>query len=253
MDHLQKIRTSAELNFWPRVPTDDEMIAAIRTTLVKNGMEDGVHIRIMLTAGNQRTASMDIACVVDEAGKPSAPRLIIAPEYRAAVYDTNGISAITSRFLRAGPETVDQRSHDNKKKASGRACYAAKRRADTTALMYDAQGFLAEAFASHVAVIRSGILLTPRIRCCPEGITRRVILELCAASGIDAEEADISSGHVQDADELFIMGTMSGPVAITQLDDRPVGNGQVGPLTKQICDLYAAALLDESQSYAILA
>lgn len=253
MDHLEKIRRSAELNFWPRIPSDDEMIAAIRATLFKNRMEDGVHIRIMLTAGNQLTASMDIASVVDEEGKPSQPRLIIAPEYRTAVYDTNGISAITSSVLRAGPETVDQRSHDNNQNASARACHEAKQRGVTTALMYDAQGFLAEASASHVAIVRSGRLFTPRIRCCPEGVTRRVILELCTSNGIHAEEADISSADVRDADELFIMGTMSGPVAVMTLDGHPVGDGRIGPVTRRLCDLYATAMLDESQSYPILA
>jgi branched-chain amino acid aminotransferase len=253
MDHLQKIRRSAELNFWPRIPSDDEIIAAIRATLIKNGMEDGVHIRIMLTAGNQLTASMDLANVVDDEGQPSTPRLIIAPEYRTAVYDASGISAITSSYLRAGSETVDQRSHDNNQNASARACYEAKQSGVTTALMYDAQGFLAEAFASHVAIVRDGRLFTPRVRCCPEGVTRRVMLELCSANGIDAEEADISSAEVQDADELFIMGTMSGPVAVTKLDGHPVGDGRIGPVTTRIYDLYAAATMDEGQSYPILA
>ena len=253
MDHLEKIRRSAELNFWPRIPADDEIIAAIRATLIKNGMQDGVHIRIMLTAGNQLTASMDIGSVVDDEGHPSRPRIIIAPEYRTAVYDTSGISAITSSFLRAGPETVDQRSHDNNQNASARACHQAKQHGVTTALMYDAQGFLAEAFASHVAIVRNGTLLTPRIRCCPEGVTRRVILELCTAHDIPAEETDIDEAAVQAADELFIMGTMSGPVAVRTLDGRPVGDGQVGPVTRRLYDLYAAAMLDESQRYPVLA
>ena len=250
-DHLNKIRHAAELNFWPRIPTDDEWITAIRATLLCNGMVDGVHIRIMLTAGNQLTASMDLGSVVDDEGRPSQPRMIIAPEYRSAVYDSSGISAITSSFLRAGPDTVDQRSHDNNQNASARACNEARQRRVTTAFMYDAQGFLAEAFASHVVIVRNGTLFTPLVRCCPEGVTRRVILELCVANGIVAEETDISRSEVGEADEIFIMGTMSGPVAVTTLDGRPVGDGRAGPVTKRLYDLYAAALTDECQSYAI--
>jgi branched-chain amino acid aminotransferase len=251
-NHLDKIRHSAELNFWPQIPSHDQIIDAVRATLIKNGMEDGVHIRIMLTAGNQLTASMDIATVISDDGQPSAPRIIIAPEYRSAVYDVNGISAITSSFLRAGPETVDQRSHDNNQNASARACHEAKQQGTTTALMYDAQGFLAEAFASHAAIIRDGQLFMPRVRCCPEGVTRQVILELCSANGIDAQEADISKAEVQAADELFIMGTMSGPVAVTELDGRPVGDGKIGPVTRGLYDLYGNAILDPDQSYPIL-
>ena len=215
-------------------------------------MEDGVHIRIMLTAGNQRTASMDLASVVDEHGEPSEPRLIIAPEYRGTVYDPSGISAITSSYLRPGPEMVDQRSHDNNQNASARACYEAKRSGATTALMYDAQGHLAEAFASHAAIVREGKVLTPCVRCCPEGVTRRVILELCAKHGIDAAEADLSHDDVAAADELFIMGTMSGPVPVTTLDARSVADGKIGPVTRRLRDLYQAALLDPDESYPIL-
>jgi branched-chain amino acid aminotransferase len=75
MDHLDKIRHSAELNFWPRIPSNKQIIDAARATLIQNKMEDGVHVRIMLTAGNQRTASVDIASVVDDDGQPSAPRI----------------------------------------------------------------------------------------------------------------------------------------------------------------------------------
>jgi branched-chain amino acid aminotransferase len=252
MDHLAKIRHSADLNFWPVIPTDQQIIDAIRATLIQNKMEDGVHVRIMLTAGNQRTASVDIASVVDSGGQPSDPRIIIAPEYRSAVYDTEGVSAITSSFLRPGPEMVDQRSHDNNQNASARACHEAKQKGATTSLMYDAQGFLAETFASHAAIVTGGKLQMPRVRCSPEGVTRRVILELCAAHGIDAEEADLSKEQVCDANELLILGTMSGPIGVTQLDGTPVGSGAVGPVTRQLYDLYSAAMVDPQQGYAIL-
>lgn len=252
-DHLDKIRHSAELNYWPIIPDDAELIAAIRATLRHNNMRDGVHVRIMLTAGTQITASMDIAAVVDEFGMPSKPCIIIAPEYRDAVYDAvGGISAISSRLLRPGPETVDQRSHDNNQNASSRACIEAKRAGAVTALMYDQSGFLAEAFASHAAIVRDGCLLTPFVRACPDGVTRKVIFELCAAHGIAAREADLTPADVAGADELMILGTMSGPVAVTSLDGQSIGSGKIGPVTRQLSGLYAAAQLDPNQGVALI-
>lgn len=251
-DHLHKIRHSAELNFWPNIPSDDTIVAAIRATLVRNKMTDGVHVRVLLTAGNQFTASMDLAAVTDDFGVPSAPRLIVAPEYRDAVYDAaGGISAITSSLLRPGPEMVDQRSHDNNQNASARACYEAKSTGATTALMYDRDGFLAEAFASHAAVIKDGRLLTPHVRACPDGVTRRVIMELCATNAIEAAEADLTQADVAAADELMILGTMSGPVAVTALDGAAVGDGAIGPLTQRLSALYQATMQDPAQGVAI--
>lgn len=252
-EHLEKIRHSAELTYWPIIPTDGEIIHAVRTTLERNQMIDGVHVRIMLTAGTQITASMDIAAVCDEFGVPSAPRIIVAPEYRSAVYDSaSGIAAITSRLIRPGPESVDQRSHDNNQNASSRACSEAKQAGVTTALMYDADGHLAEAFASHAAIVKNGELLTPHVRACPEGVTRKVVLELCEAQGIRAREKDITAEEVAQADELMVLGTMSGPVPVVSLDGKPVGVGRKGPITERLEALYAQAQNDPKQGFAIL-
>jgi len=255
-DHLDKIRHSAQLNLWPLIPDDKQIIDAVRETLLRNSMRDGVHVRIMLTAGTQITASMDIASVCDEFGQPSSPRIIIAPEYRDAVYHSQfgpggGIAAMTSTLLRPGPDMVDQRSHDNNQNASSRACSEAKSAGVTTSLMYDGEGFLAEAFASHAAIVKNNRLLTPFVRACPDGVTRKVVLELCATLGIAAEEANLTREQVRDADELMILGTMSGPVPVLSLDGAPVGEGSAGALTQQLTKSYVAELNNPAQGFDI--
>ncbi len=247
--HLDKIIHSAELNHFPDIPTQAAFIDAIRETLIRNRMYDGVHVRILLTAGDQVTASMDLAAVVDWDGRPSKPRIIVMPEYRGDVYATDGISLITSSFKRPGPDMVDQASHDNNQNASSRALFEAKSAGATSSLMYDNDGFLAEAPASHAAIITNGRLKTPFVRCNPPGITRKVILAVCEANDIPAEEADLTREEVAAADEIILMGTMSGPVGATSLDGVPVGNGAVGPITRQLAELYRAALNDPANGY----
>lgn len=253
-EHLDKIRDSAELNHFPIIPPHDEFIDAIRETLIKNNMTDGVHVRVVLTAGDQITASMDLGAVINWDGTLSKPRIIIMPEYRDMVYDAaNGISLMTSSFKRPSPDTVDQTSHDNNQNASWRALHEAKQAGKTSSLMYDPNGFLAEAPASHVAIIKSGMLRTPHVRCCPPGVTRKVILELCNSNGIPAEEADITPDEVRVADEIFLMGTMSGPVGAVEIDGRAVGRGKVGDVTLRLYELYKQALVDPSQGFDIFA
>ena len=120
---------------------------------------------------------------------------------------------------------------------------------DTTrhALISSPQGYLAEAFASHAAVVKDGVLRTPFVRCCPDGVTRRVVLELCKAEGIEAHEANLTRNDVAGADELLVLGTMSGPVPVTRLDGIAVGDGRVGPLTTRLSVLYQQAQLDPQQ------
>ena len=251
-DHLDKIRHSAELNRFPAIPDDSALIDAIRTTLARNRMFDGVHVRVLLSAGNQISASMDLAALIDWDGVVSTPRLIVMPEYRSNVYNaTDGIRLITSSLKRPGPDTVDQTSHDNNQNASSRALAEAKQAGATSALMYDPDGFLAEAPASHVGLVIDGELLTPHVRCCPPGVTRRVLLELAASHGLPAREADLSAAEVARAQEVFLMGTMSGPVGAIALDGRPVGDGTVGPVTRRLTAWYEQALTDPGQGTAL--
>ena len=76
-----------------------------------------------------------------------------------------------------------------------------------------------------------------------------MILAVCEANGIPAEEADLTREEVTAADEIFLMGTMSGLVGATSLDGMPVGNGALGSITRQLAELYRAALNDPANGY----
>ena len=251
-DHLDKIRHSAEINFFPDIPSDEVIIDAVRETLAYNQMNDGVHVRILVTPGTQVTASMDIAAIIDWQGEPSEPQVIVMPEYRGGVYDSQtGIDLVTSSFKRPGPDTVDQTSHDNNQNASSRALAEAKRLGATSALMYDPEGYLAEAPASHVASVKDGRFLTPHVRCCPPGVTRQVLLEACTILGVESCEADLTSENIEQADEIMLLGTMSGPVGAVTIDQKQVGSGVVGPVTRRLQHQYQQMLMDPQQGYAI--
>ena len=251
-DHLDKIRHSAEINFFPDIPSDEIIIDAVRETLAYNQMTDGVHVRILVTPGTQVTASMDLAAIIDWQGEPSEPQVIVMPEYRGGVYDSQaGIALVTSSFKRPGPDTVDQTSHDNNQNASSRALAEAKRLGATSALMYDPEGYLAEAPASHVAIVKDGRFLTPHVRCCPPGVTRQVLLEACANLKIESCEADLTPRDIEQADEIMLLGTMSGPVGAVSLDQKPVGGGAVGPVTRQLQHQYQQMLMDPHHGYPI--
>ena len=76
--------------------------------------------------------------------------------------------------------------------------------------MLDGDGFLAETHASHVAIVEGGRFYTPFVRCCPPGVTRKVLLEYCCKKGgILGREDDITVERLMNADEVLIMGTVS--------------------------------------------
>jgi branched-chain amino acid aminotransferase len=86
--------------------------------------------------------------------------------------------------------------------------------------------------------VRQNAVATSRVVACPAGITRSTVLEICAAEKIAAREADLPLEEFYLADEVFCSGTMGELAGVTKIDGRTIGNGEVGPMTKRLSELY---------------
>ncbi len=108
------------------------------------------------------------------------------------------------------------------------------------ALVLDANGHLAEGSAENVFMVRDGVALTPSVTDnVLEGITRRTMIELLRREvGIEVIERTIDRTEIYVADEAFLCGTGVQIVAITEVDHRPIGSGQMGPVTAKLRELY---------------
>ena len=113
------------------------------------------------------------------------------------------------------------------------------------ALMLDTRGFVAETNATHVFIVRDEELATPRTVACPEGITRATVFEICAAEKIGCTETDLALEDVYSAAEMFCTGTMGELAGVLKVDDRTIGKGTVGSMTKRLSDLYAKRTASE--------
>ena len=100
-------------------------------------------------------------------------------------------------------------------------------------------GIVAEATASNVMLIRSGTLMTPEsnFRILP-GVTRKIILDIAKKQGINVSEQPIECKELFQADELFLVGTTIEVVPVISVDQKPIGTGSPGPLTKKIILCY---------------
>jgi branched-chain amino acid aminotransferase len=164
--------------------------------------------------------------------------LIVLAEHKAPVYDTGGLSLVTAATRRPSPDVLDPKIHHNNLINSILAKIEANVAGADDALMLDGRGFVAETNATNLFAVVSGVLVTPRAVACPEGITRATVLRLCASHGIAAEERDVSLAEFHAAQEVFCTGTMGEIAGVTSIDGRPIGDGDVGPLTRRIAVLY---------------
>jgi len=120
------------------------------------------------------------------------------------------------------------------------------------ALMLDTRGFVAETNATNVFIVRNAELATSRVVACPEGITRATVIEICAAKKIPCKETDLTLDDVYGADEMLCTGTMGELAAVTKVDNRVIGDGRVGPITKRLSDLYTQRTASEGVQVADL-
>ena len=232
VEHLDRLKASAQALAFAVIPSHEEIIGEVRRTLEANGMRDGVHIRLSLTRGVKITSGMDPRL------NQSGPTLIVLAEYKAPVYQTDGLSLITSSIRRFPPDCLDPKIHHGNLLQSILAKTEANAAGADDALMLDRSGFIAETNATHIFLVKNGAVLTGHTHACPEGITRQVVLELCAAHGIESDVRNLSLAEAYSADEMFCTGTMGELAGVTWLDGRTIGDGRIGPMTQRLGKLY---------------
>ena len=234
-EHLDRLHRSATALSFPEIPSREKIIKEIKRTLAANKMHDGVHIRLTLTRGVKITSGMDPR--LNQGG----PTLIVLAEHKAPVYAKTGLTLITSKIRRPPPEILDPKIHHANLLNSILAKLEANNVGADDALMLDMHGFVAETNATHVFIVCNNELATSRVVACPEGITRATVLEICAAEKIPCVETDLSLVDVYGADEMFCTGTMGELAGVIKVDDRIIGDGRVGLMTKRLSVRYAQA------------
>jgi branched-chain amino acid aminotransferase len=231
-EHLERLRHSALALAFVQIPDAAAITTEIRRTLAANAMTDGVHIRLTLTRGVKITSGMDPR--LNQAG----PTLIVLAEHKPPVYGTTGLTLKTAAIRRFPPDCLDPKIHHNNLLQSILAKIEANVAGADDALMLDTRGFIAETNATHVFVVERGVVRTPTTAACPEGITRATVLDLCAAHDIPHQVTDLSLSEAYRADEAFCTGTMGELAAVTTIDGRTIGDGQVGATTRRLSALF---------------
>lgn len=107
------------------------------------------------------------------------------------------------------------------------------------ALMLDCEGYVAEASSANFFMIRDGVIITPPADNCLEGITRASVMKLAEDAGYTVIQRRITRDEVYIADEAFLTGTAVEITPIREVDDRPIGEGKVGPITLKLKEIFA--------------
>jgi branched-chain amino acid aminotransferase len=147
----------------------------------------------------------------------------------------NGIRVKISSFIRPHANATMVRSKTTANYANS---LLAKREAlkdgYDEAILLDIDGYVAEGSGENVFMVRKGLIKTPPLTSILEGITRDTIMQLAAERGIRLVEERFTRDELYIADEAFFSGTAAEITPIREVDNRQIGKGEPGPVTKEL-------------------
>ena len=232
--HLKRLRASAG-HIHLDVPFGDAtLLRWIEETMAAAGDLSEAYIRILLTRG--------VGELTYELSATPTPSLVIivksADEPSARVTE-EGIKIALVSIMRNHPASVNPLIKSNNLLNNALAMQEAHRRAGEEALMCNYRGELSECSQSNFFLVRGGVALTPKSAAgLLEGVTRAFLFEVGREIGIEVREDTLYPADLDTADEIFITSTTRELSPVVRVDDRVIGTGRPGPVTRALLDGY---------------
>ncbi len=236
-EHLERLYDSAKAIALEIPLSLEQMTEAVQRTVQVNNKKEG-YIRLIVTRG---AGSLGI-----DPRKTTDPQVIVIVDdislYPPELYE-NGLDIITSSFVRNHPNALNPRIKSLNYLNNILAKVEAVRAGCLEALMLNVNGEVAEATADNVFVVKRGVLKTPPTSAgILEGVTRNFVLELARDAGVPTQEVTLIRHDVYCADECFLTGTGAEIIPVVKCDDRVIGSGKPGPITRRLRERFHQAV-----------
>lgn len=244
--HIDRLFDSAKYIQLEMPLPRDELVEAILATLRRNQLKDA-YIRVVVTRGSGDLGIDPTSCkratvfVVAEpamsilgAKSPKIHNLIIASVRRDSVdatsHEVKSLNYLNSVMARLEANNV--RAND--------------------AIMLDSRGFVSEASATNIFMVKERRVFTPATSSgILHGITRAVIIRLCSDLGFDLAERDVTPFELTTSDEVFQAGTKGEIIAVGTINGQRIGSGGVGPITRRLYQEFARFVQRKDQGTPI--
>jgi len=246
-EHIDRLYYSARAIMLEIPLTKEEMMKAVLETLRRNNLKDA-YIRLVVTRGKG-----DLGLDPRKCPKPS---VIIITVPLLQLYDEKkrekGMSMIVS-WVRRDP--VDATTHEIKSLNYLNSILAkieANNAGADEAIILDTNGFICEATAENIFIVKDGKIITPPSTSGPlPGITASVVKEIAQDMGYQVIEKGITVAELYGADEAFVTGTAAEIMPIREVNKRRIGEGRMGPITRKILERFREYVKDPRNGVAI--
>ncbi|MCK4753385.1 MAG: branched-chain-amino-acid transaminase [Planctomycetes bacterium] len=227
--HIRRLYESAKAIRLDIPMGKDELANAIKKTTEANNITDG-YIRLIVTRGTGNLGLNPFVCK-DSVVIIIADKIQLYPE---ELYET-GMKIVSAATVRNHPLAIPAQSKNLNYLNNIIAKIEALDKGVPEAIMYNHQGYVAEATGDNVFIVRDGIVYTPPAEAgALEGITRNLVIKLAKEQGIQVIEKNLTRFDLYVCDELFLTGTAAEVIGVVEIDGRLIGQGTPGPITKML-------------------
>lgn len=228
-EHLDRLWESAKA-IWLQIPmTKEAMGQAIYEALKINNISDG-YIRLVVTRG-AGTLGLDPNRTAD-------PQVIIIADkialYPPEMYE-QGLKIITVSVVRNHAAALSPRIKSLNYLNNILAKIEGLNAGCVEALMLNTKGEVAECTGDNIFLVRGGELLTPPLEAgILDGITRQAVIDIARRAKMTVREIPLTKHDVYIAEECFLTGTAAEVIPVVKVDDREIGSGKPGPITRDL-------------------
>ncbi len=232
-EHLTRLWASAKA-IWLEIPiTREELGRQIHELLKINGITDG-YVRLVVTRG-AGTLGLD-------PNRTSNPQIIIITDHITLYpkeYYENGLEIVTASTIRNHPAALSPRIKSLNYLNNILAKIEGLRAGCIEALMLNHKGEVAECTGDNIFIVRQGSVYTPPLDAgILDGITRQTVITLAREEGLTVYETALTKYDVHTADECFLTGSAAEIIPVVKVDDRVIGTGKPGPVTRDLTRLF---------------
>ncbi|WP_423196174.1 MULTISPECIES: branched-chain amino acid transaminase [unclassified Cupriavidus] len=243
-EHTRRLFNSAKI-FQMQMPFDEATLEAAQREVVRANHLESCYIRPLVWIGSEKLG-------VSARGNTIHVAIAAWPwgAYLGEEGMERGIRVKTSSFTRHHVNVSLVRA-----KASGYYINSILANQEATSLGYDeallldTDGYVSEGSGENVFIVRNGVIYTPDLASCLDGITRDATLTIARDLGLEVREKRITRDEMYCADEAFFTGTAAEVTPIRELDDRQIGEGRRGPVTQRIQETFFAAVGGTDEKY----
>jgi branched-chain amino acid aminotransferase len=227
--HLERLFHSAKAIDLKIPLSKEELAKIILDTCRKNEIKEG-YIRPIITRGPGDLGLDPRKC-------KTGPSIIVIAQpsinLLGKAYD-RGLKVVTSSYRRVPPQSLSPSIKSLNYLNNILAKIEANQYGADEALLLDIHGYVSEASAENIFIVRNHTIVTPFTSTNLPGVTREAVLELAPGLGLETKEQFFTLYDVWAADEAFITGSAAEVAPVVEVDGRSIGDGKPGPTTKKI-------------------